>query len=532
MHKDVIFTQQKVPTTDILHTAIETVERFSKLRILVLGDAMLDSYLEGTASRLCSEGPVPVVAKTSEQHLAGGAANTAMNIRALGAHVDLLGIIGDDGTAKLLRTTLQHHQINDQWLLADPERQTLHKVRILANNQYVVRFDEGYLPDQTGDSQAQLTSQLLAHLETLYHLCDAVIISDYCYGTVTEEVIARLQMLHERDPRPLLVDSKALWRFRTLPMTVATPNLGEAQHLLATIRSGGSGQIKAQVDPRDTAQVSSLAQQLLEMFAAHSIVITLGSDGALLLHADHPQQALHVPAHSVPHANDVGAGDSFASTLITALAAGADIQDAVYLSRDAASIAVTKSYTATVSQQELLQHVHLRLNLPLRDTSIHALPYIMKQLEHKRGSGNRIVLTNGVFDILHRGHIQLLHQARQLGDILVVAINSDRSTRHLKGPTRPINGEEDRLTLVAALDMVDYAFIFDEDTPERCIRLLRPDIHVKGGNYMGKTLPEETVLQDIGGQLVILPFVPSHSTSHVIERIVAIASASKHDGYT
>ncbi|GLV56127.1 bifunctional protein HldE [Dictyobacter sp. S3.2.2.5] len=532
MHKDIIFTHQAFPTDAALHTAVETVERFSKLRILVLGDAMLDSYLEGTASRLCSEGPVPVVAKTSERHMAGGAANTAMNIRALGAQVDLLSIIGNDTTGKLLRTTLQQYQIDDQWLLADTEGQTLHKVRILANNQYVVRFDEGRALDQKGDSYARLMSRLLTQLETLYHLCDAVIISDYCYGTVTEEVITFLRMLQERESRPLLVDSKALWRFRTLPMTVATPNLGEAQQLLAMTHSGENPHHKAQIDPHDTEQVSSLARQLLEMFMTRSIVITLGADGALLLNADQPQQALHVPAHSVPHANDVGAGDSFASTLITALAADADIQDAVYLSRDAASIAVTKSYTATVSQQELLQHVHLRLNLPLRDTSIHALPYIMRQLERERSSGSRIILTNGVFDILHRGHIQLLRQARQLGDILVVAINSDRSTRHLKGPTRPINGEEDRLTLVAALDMVDYAFIFDEDTPEQCIRLIRPDIHVKGGNYMGKTLPEETVLQDIGGQLVILPFAPSHSTSHVIERIMSISSASKHNSYT
>ncbi|GCF07521.1 D-glycero-beta-D-manno-heptose 1-phosphate adenylyltransferase [Dictyobacter arantiisoli] len=511
--------------------ATELVRRFRDLHILVIGDAMLDSYLEGDADRLCSEGPVPVVRKTRELRIPGGAANSAANIRALGAQVDFLGVIGSDLTGTLLRQALRDRGISDQWLIADSSIYTIHKLRILANQQYVVRFDEGdrnainhFLTEKGG------LQTLLSHLNCLYAHCDAVLISDYCYGLFTDAVIDQLQDLLINQPKPVLVDSKALWRFQALPVTVVTPNALEAlllaermaERMLECTTTGSHEHIDV-FEMSELVQVEYVAQQLLSVLNTQYVALTLAERGVFVL--DRCQHTLHVPAHPVAHANDVGAGDSLAATMILVLAAGGDIEEAARIGIDAAGIAVTKQYTAAVSQQELLQRVSLRSyasGLQEQD-SRQELASLTSQLELARMSGQTIVFTNGVFDILHAGHIQFLRQAKQLGDVLVVGINNDASTRARKGPGRPINSESDRLALVAALDMVDHAILFSEATPSALIRTLRPHIHVKGGDYTEEELPEARTVQAVGGKVVILPLVNNLSTSSMIDRIVSLS---------
>jgi D-beta-D-heptose 7-phosphate kinase/D-beta-D-heptose 1-phosphate adenosyltransferase len=242
---------------------------------------------------------------------------------------------------------------------------------------------------------------------------------------------------------------------------------------------------------------------------------------------------MHLDCHPVGHANDVGAGDSFASALALALAAGGNVQEATLIGIDAASIAVTKRWTAVVQHQELLQRVSLReyashthfLTSPYAVDNASSLMQLVAQLDAERDAGHKIVFTNGVFDILHAGHVQFLREAKALGDVLVVGVNSDSSTRRFKGPGRPINSERDRMALVAALDAVDHVVLFDEDTPTELIRLLRPHIHVKGGDYATEALPEAQAVREVGGHVVIVPLAGSMSTTSMIDRIVSQASS-------
>jgi len=501
-------------------TAVETVRGFRRLRALVIGDAMLDSYLEGTATRLCSEGPAPVVHKTAERRVPGGAANTAANARALGADVVFLGVVGRDMAASFLRTTLRAGGVDDRWLVEDAARDTLHKVRILADGQYVVRFDEG----ERRPLPPEVRARLLANLERAYARCDLVVISDYGYGVACDELLARLRLLRAGGRQPLLVDSKELHRFHDAGATVVTPN-----HLEARLASGVAGPAGS----ADSAEMERVGRALLARLDSAYAAITMAAEGVLLVGRDEP--ALHVPAHAVARANDVGAGDSFAAATALALGAGAPIAEAVRIGIDAGGIAVTKHGTAVVSHQELLQRVSLRDHaarprsaagdLTVDDAEVHrARGRLAARLTTDRRAGRTVVFTNGVFDILHAGHVGFLRQAKELGDILVVGVNTDRSARRLKGEGRPITGERDRLALVAALEGVDHAVLFDEDDPAACITALRPHIHVKGGDYADEALPEAAAVREIGGCIVILPLIGGVSTSAVIERIIASSS--------
>lgn len=505
-------------------TAVELVRGFRRLRALVIGDAMLDTYLEGTAARLCSEGPVPVVRKTLEHRIPGGAANTAANVHALDADVMLLATIGNDLAGRMLREILRESGIGDHWLVKDASCGTLHKLRILADDQYVVRFDEGGPILDSDPANVRDTQQLLLRrLEEAYSLCDLVIISDYRYGVVSEALLERLSALLRAQPKVLLVDSKALQRFRDVPATVVTPNLLEARLLVE--------HMQARETNFDLALVEQVAQRMLEMLATEHVAITLAERGVFLL--DRQGKKHHLLAHPVEHAHDVGAGDSFAAALALALAAGATIDEAARIGIDAASIAITRRWTSVVPYQELLQRVSLRdyaaESRSLDGRSRKALTQLTLRLEVERATGRRVVFTNGVFDILHAGHVRFLRQAKALGDVLVVGVNSDRSAQQLKGKGRPINSERDRMALVTALDAVDHVVLFDEETPAELIRVLRPDIHVKGGDYADEELPEAEAVREVGGQLVILPLLGTLSTSGMINRIVALASHEEDD---
>lgn len=505
-------------------TAVDLVRSFRRLRVLVIGDAMLDTYLEGTAARLCSEGPVPIVRKTSELRVPGGAANTAANLRALETEVIFLSIIGRDVAGMLLRSALRERGVDGRWLVEDERASTLHKLRILADGQYVVRFDDEESHAYTQESQ----KQLLAHLTEAFSQCDLVVVSDYGYGVLTGELIDRLRELRAAHPKVLLVDSKDLYRFRHIGATVVTPNHLEARLLVEHRRAAvGASLIGARAQ---LTEIERIGRELLTILDAEHAAITMAGDGVCLV--DRHGMTRHVPAHPVDHANDIGAGDSFAAAMALSLAAGASIEDAAQIGIDAAGIAVTRRWTAVVSYQELLQKVSLRDaalhsggHIPVTEgDSLMALSQLTAELDIERLAGRTIVFTNGVFDILHAGHVQFLRRAKALGDVLVVGVNSDRSTRQLKGKRRPINSERDRLALVAALDSVDHVILFDEDTPTELIRTLRPHIHVKGGDYADEVLPEAEAVREVGGRIVILPLAGSLSTSRVIDRIVALAS--------
>jgi D-beta-D-heptose 7-phosphate kinase / D-beta-D-heptose 1-phosphate adenosyltransferase len=502
---------------------VELVRRFRGLRALVIGDAMLDTYLEGTASRLCREGPVPVVRKTGEYCVPGGAANTAANLRALEAEVYFLTIVGRDPAGARLRAALLEQGVDDRWIVEDESANTLHKLRIQADGQYVVRFDE----DAQYHSK-EIQEQLLAKLEEAFTCCDLVVVSDYGYGSVSDQLIKQIKVLRSYHSCPLLVDAKNLYRFRNAGATIVTPNYREARSLIEHGQISESAVSKVAID---LSEVEHVVRHLLAMIDAEHAAITLAGDGVFLMNRRGRTQ--HIPTYPIMQANDVGAGDSFAAAMALALASGGSIEECAQIAVDAASIAIAKRGTAVVNHQELLQKVSLRDNASLSPSLVteacsqEAVSRLAEKLSEERLRGKTVVFTNGVFDILHAGHVQFLRQAKELGHVLVVGVNSDRSTQRLKGKRRPINSERDRMALVAALDPVDHVVLFGEDTPIELIRALRPDIHVKGGDYTDEFLPEAESVREVGGRVVILPLAGSLSTTSVIRRIISLASEER-----
>ncbi len=504
-------------------SAVNLVRRFRTLHALVIGDAMLDTYFEGTTSRICNEGPVPVVRKTAEHRAPGGAANAASNLRALGAEVTFLGVVGGDTAGAQLRAALRGFDLDDSTLVEDPDGTTLHKMRILADGQYVVRFDE----DGARELGRDIELEMVSRLRQRFALCDLVLVSDYAYGAVCDLLLDHLRALRADRPCPLIVDSKLLHRYKTMRATVVTPNLVEARLLVERGQRADASTTDGHVALEETEQ---LGRAVLDQLDAEYAAITLAADGVFLI--DRQGHTAHLPTHQVAHANVAGAGDSFAAALALALTAGADILESAQIALDVAALAVTKRWTSVVHHQELLQRVSLRDHtmkphprVPATEASARqALSRTMAALAAKRKAGRTIVFTNGVFDILHAGHVEFLRKAKALGDVLVVGVNSDRGARALKGQLRPINSERDRMALVEALEPVDHVVLFDDETPEALIRALRPDIHVKGGDYEGEPLPEGEAVREVGGRIMILPLVGSLSTSGVIDRIVSLVS--------
>ncbi len=504
---------------------VDVVRSFRYLRALVIGDLMLDTYCEGSASRICSEGPVPVVRKTAEHALPGGAANSAANARALGAEVTLIGCLGGDTAGRALQADLRRRGVDCERLIVERAARTLHKLRILADGQYVVRLDD----DEPLARASATRASILNRIASAYAESDLVIVADYGYGVVEQDVISTLRRLRASHPKPLLVDSKRLDRFPDLGATVITPNLLEARLVLE--RASAS-----RLAPTNEVAVThaQVAREILRRVDTQHVALTLAADGVQL--ASSGGVSRHIPAHPVARAHVAGAGDTFAAALALALATGADLDSAARIGVDAAGVSVSKRWTAVVTHQELLQRVSLRDHARTTDTRATdansdtraALNDTLAAVAEARRAGKTVVFTNGVFDILHAGHVEFLRRARELGDVLVVGVNSDAGARRLKGRTRPINSERDRLALVRALDAVDYAALFDEDTPAELIRALRPHIHAKGGDYATEPLPEIEAVQAVGGQVIILPLIGDQSTTGVIERIVAMATS--HDG--
>ncbi|MGE3797415.1 MAG: D-glycero-beta-D-manno-heptose 1-phosphate adenylyltransferase, partial [Thermomicrobiales bacterium] len=305
----------------------------------------------------------------------------------------------------------------------------------------------------------------------------------------------------------LAVDSKNVLRHSRAGATVMTPSLEEASRAVGTSVPGRK--------PIPLAQAIEVGQKLRKRVDAEYLAVTLADDGVIVL--DRQDSVVHVPAHRLTSRSDVGAGDSFLAAIALALTVEATPDKAAQIAVDAASLAVQKERTAVVGLQELLGRVslsHLAHNL---------CPEVLAAiLDGARCAGKTIVFTNGVFDILHAGHVDLLRRAKSLGDVLVVGINSDASTRRLKGKNRPINHERDRLALVSALDSVDFAVLFEDDTPENLIRTLRPHIHVKGGDYSAGDLEEAEAVAEVGGRIEILPFVAGRSTTRVIDKVTAL----------
>ncbi|HEU5103765.1 MAG TPA: D-glycero-beta-D-manno-heptose 1-phosphate adenylyltransferase, partial [Roseiflexaceae bacterium] len=472
---------------------------FGSLDVLVIGDAMLDCYLAGAAGELCREAPVPIVKVTERVAMPGGAANTALNVRSLGARVTLLSAIGDDAEGRRLHSILAERDVATEHVLMRPDRQTLAKNRVLAAEQLLVRFDQG----STSAVDQAAERALIERMAVLFPRCAAVIVSDYGYGILTPRIIAALAMLQARCPRIVVADSKDLAAFRAVGLTAAKPNYAECLRLLGA----SAGEDRA----TRAEWIAGRGAQLLDITGARMVATTLDAEGAIIVEREGPPYRTY--ARPTRDTNAAGAGDTFLSALALALAAGADTPAAAEIAAAAATVVVGKPGTATCATAEL------RGAFAGESKYATDLARLIARVEEYRRQGCRIVFTNGCFDILHRGHITYLNRAKALGDILIVGMNTDDSVRRLKGLQRPINSLEDRAQVLAALSCVDELIAFDDETPIRLIRALRPDVFVKGGDYTRASLPEAPVVEQLGGRVEILPYLHHRSTTNLIERI-------------
>lgn len=481
---------------------VKVLDAFAGLRVIVIGEAMLDCYLSGVADRLCPEGPVPVVAVTDRQEAPGGAANTAVNVNSLNAQVMFLSVVGDDWEGALLRQVLEEHGVSTKYMLTQSNRRTLTKQRIIAASQLLVRFDQG----STDAIDSETEQALIDELELCFSDCDAVIVSDYGYGILTEKIIQAITLFQQRQPRVLVVDSKYLAAYRSIGVTAVKPNYKQAVQLLDV-----EAHNKARAD-----QMAMYKQQLLDLTGAQIAAVTLDAEGAIIFERERPSYRTY--AQRANNSRASGAGDTFLSVLTLALAAGATTPTAADLASAAAAVVVRQDSTTACSAQELREMLSTP-RLQVIDKYVPNLNEFVAHLASRRVKGERIVFTNGCFDILHAGHVSYLDRAKALGDILIIGVNSDVSVCRLKGPSRPINSLEDRIQVLSALGCVDYLVSFDDDTPINLIRIVCPDVYVKGGDYTRKTLPEASVVEQLGGVVQILPFVENRSTTSIIERI-------------
>ena len=477
----------------------DLVDSFSGLSVVVLGDALLDVYMDGEAERLCREGPVPVVRVTSRVTLPGGAANAAVNVSALGASARIVSAVGEDSDGDVLRAGIEASGVEAAGLVASGRRPTLSLHRLSARSQLLVRFDDGSREAIEGETEEQLIEKLDEALED----ADAIVLSDYGYGVVTPRVVEVLAEHQARYPRVLVVDSKKPARFRHLRPTAVKPNWGEAVQIL------GAGELDGVSERADG--IATHGERLLELTGAQIAAVTLDSEGALVFERGRPPHRTYAQGRTGSGAT--GAGDTFVSALTLALAAGAHTPAAAEVASAAAAVVVEKERTAVCSAAELLSQ------LVGHEKVARDLDGLAARVELYRRQGRRVLFTNGCFDILHRGHITYLNRAKTLGDVLIVGVNDDQSVRRLKGPSRPINPLDDRAQVLAALSCVDHIVPFSGDSPTEALRAVRPDLYVKGGDYTYDSLPEASLVEELGGEVRILPFMEDRSTTGIIERI-------------
>lgn len=466
---------------------------FTLSRVLVAGDVMLDRYWQGPTGRISPEAPVPIVRILKDETRPGGAANVALNIASLGGAVRLLGVVGRDEAAQKLREALTAKHVQPDFVEAQ-SCPTITKLRILSRNQQLIRLD---FEDSLAALGAFDRPAYLARFKAALAEADVVILSDYGKGTLADaaELIAAARAAN----KPVLVDPKGSdWRpYRGA--TLITPNLTE---------------LEAVVGPcPDEATIVAKGRKLRDELGIEALLVTRSEHGMTLLAPNQPP--LHLPTEAREVFDVTGAGDTVIATFGAALAAGHDFAHAARVANLAAGIVVAKLGTATVTPPELLRAMRRQHE---DDSAVLDEASLLDRVALAQAQGQTVVMTNGCFDLLHVGHVRYLEAARKLGDVLIVAVNTDDSVKRLKGPTRPLNSTEDRMRMLASLKCVDWVVPFAEDTPERLIARVLPDLLVKGGDYTPEAVAGYEAVTRNGGQVVILDFHAGYSTTKIIER--------------
>jgi len=462
-------------------------------KLLVVGDLMIDHYLWGSCERISPEAPVQVVNVNNESSVLGGAGNVINNLRALGAQVDVISVVGGCEISDELKSLLKDIQVDTQYLITQKDRITSKKSRIIAAQQQVVRYDRESSDEISAESQ-QTLADTFASIVNDY---DAVLLSDYGKGVLTNNLTQSLINLANNHGKKVLVDPKGLDYSKYQGAYLLTPNKKEA--------SEATG-----INIKDVTSLTQAITQLKTECDLDVSLITLSEQGVAIYDDElrtHPTVAREV-------FDVTGAGDTVLASLGFALTQNITIDEAVKFSNLAAGVVVGKIGSATATLNEIIEY-ESSLNKSTSDGHIKTWDEISAITEELKHKNKNIVFTNGCFDILHAGHVRYLETAKSFGDVLIVGLNSDQSVRTLKGESRPINIEQDRAYILAALEAVDYVVIFEQDTPYDLIKLIKPHTLVKGGDYEGKSV----VGQDIVDELKLVQFVEGKSTTKTIEKI-------------
>lgn len=468
--------------------------RFDKAQVLVVGDIMLDRYWHGPTARISPEAPVPVVKVEQIEDRPGGAGNVALNIAALGGGASLIGLTGADEAAASLQSTLRAAQVFCDFVTV-PNRPTITKLRVISRHQQLLRLDfEEPFTALEARPLADRVRRALPHV-------GALILSDYAKGALADAPALIASARAEANRVPVLVDPKGSAFERYRGATLLTPNLAEFEGVVGHCA--------------DENELVAKGLGLIDRLGLEALLITRGEHGMTLLRPG--QSELHLPARAREVFDVTGAGDTVISLVAAALAAGETLSDAVALANIGAGIVVGKLGTAVVTPPELRRALQVEHGVGRGVMSVDQLELAMADA---RVQGERVVFTNGCFDIIHAGHVGYLEQARRLGDRLVVAINSDDSVRRLKGAGRPINPADRRMAVLAGLESVDWVVCFDDDTPEPLLHRLKPDVLVKGGDYNKEQVVGWEIVEGYGGEVRVLSFFDDCSTTAIVEKVL------------
>ncbi|SHI03314.1 D-beta-D-heptose 7-phosphate kinase / D-beta-D-heptose 1-phosphate adenosyltransferase [Chryseolinea serpens] len=478
---------------------LSILKNLHRATVLVVGDVMLDNYVYGTVDRISPEAPIPILKIQRNNEMLGGAGNVVANLHALGVQCFVVGVCGKDENGIKLRRLLAGLDRVEHHMLSVDDMATVTKTRYVSGSQQVLRTDietpSAILSERSGDIFALVSGAI--------DRCDVVILSDYKKGVITPALCQSIISLARDRGIPVFVDPKGRDYSTYRQATLIKPNLKELKDAF------GYEDI--------TGREVDYARRLLAKYDIEYCLLTVGKEGMKLISRDH-EISFSSARREVFDVS--GAGDAVIATVAAAQAAGASLEDACYLSNLAGGIAVTKPGTSPVSNFELVTELKAR-------NKIFTLPELMLQVEAWRANGSCVGFTNGCFDLLHAGHIQTLDYARKNCDKLIVAINSDSSVKRLKGEDRPINSEDQRLTVMAALESIDALILFSDDTPETIIEWIQPNVLVKGADYALADVVGKKCVEASGGKLLLAPVVEDLSTTRVIRRIQATLEKEK-----
>jgi D-beta-D-heptose 7-phosphate kinase / D-beta-D-heptose 1-phosphate adenosyltransferase len=485
-------------------------DKLGGVRVLCIGDVMLDRFISGQVKRISPESPVPVLSISATQTFPGGAANVARNVASLGGVCTLVGVVGNDSVGRELQQAIDAIEGVRHAFSVAPERPTSEKIRFVAQGQHMLRADS----EVTGHVAESTSIAVIKSIEELASLHDVMVLSDYAKGLLTDAVIRAAIRIAKTHGLPVVVDPKSVDLSRYAGATVITPNSKEALD--------ASG-----IDPgQDDASAEKCGLAVLQSSGADSVLLTRAQRGMTLITAEH--SPLHIPASAREVFDVVGAGDTVVATLALSLGAGVPLPEAARLANLAAGIVVGKRGTATVTQTELADELSnaVRGSLRALQNKVMSRDDALGLIATWRRNGFKIGFTNGCFDILHVGHLSILGFAKQNCGKLLVAVNSDASVKRLKQAGRPINPQNDRAMVLAALSAVDAVVIFDEDTPLEMIENFNPDVLVKGADYTIEKIVGAQHVLSYGGKVLRCELTPGKSTTRIVNELRGDAGSS------